>query len=132
MKIGKLAKITGCSIQTIRYYEKEKLIEPLGRTESNFRVYDKSSIDRLKFIKNCRSIHLPLRDIRKLILFNFKQHINCDEISILIASRIDEVEHRIKELKELRGYLRSLDSSCSRNRPPTECGIIKKLAQQSS
>ncbi|WP_350595507.1 MULTISPECIES: MerR family DNA-binding transcriptional regulator, partial [unclassified Pseudoalteromonas] len=55
MKIGDVAKTTGCSIQTIRFYEKKGLLPELKRSSGNYRVYDKGTIEQLLFIKQCRS-----------------------------------------------------------------------------
>ena len=54
MKIGELAKLTGCSVQTIRYYEKQNLLESTARSEGNFRLYDTSAVlfVRLSFFFN--------------------------------------------------------------------------------
>ena len=67
MKIGELAKLTGCSVQTIRYYEKEHLLESKNRSEGNFRLYDSSAVEQLMFIKHCRSLDLALYEVRELI-----------------------------------------------------------------
>jgi len=66
MKIGKLSKVSGCSIQTIRYYEKENLISNPNRSEGNFRLYDNNSLKELEFVKHCRSLDIPLS--RKLLI----------------------------------------------------------------
>lgn len=56
MKIGELSKVTGCSVQTIRHYEKEHLIASAERSEGNFRLYDEAAVEQLLFIKQCRSL----------------------------------------------------------------------------
>ena len=67
MKIGQLSKVSGCSIQTIRYYEKEGLLNRPSRSEGNFRLYDEKSFKELEFIKHCRNLDIPLSDIKTLI-----------------------------------------------------------------
>ena len=67
MKIGELSKRTDCSIQTIRYYEKEKLLQSIQRSEGNYRLYDEAAVEQLGFIKLCRSLDLSLSEIRQLI-----------------------------------------------------------------
>ena len=56
IKIGELSKVTGCSVQTIRHYEKEQLIASAERSEGNFRLYDEVAVEQLLFIKHCRSL----------------------------------------------------------------------------
>ena len=69
-KIGELSKVTGCSVQTIRHYEKEHLIASAERSEGNFRLYDESAVERLLFIKHCRSLDLSSPEIRQLLALN--------------------------------------------------------------
>lgn len=129
MKIGELAKTTGCSVQTIRYYEKENLLQSKTRSEGNFRLYDTSAIDQLLFIKKCRNLDLSLSEVRQLINLTQSPDENCDDITEMIDVHIEQVEHRIKELEGLRLQLASLRDSCSTNRTVEECGILKNLSE---
>ena len=63
MKIGELAKLTDCPVETIRYYEKENLLPPPARTDGNYRVYTQAHTERLTFIRNCRSLDMTLEEI---------------------------------------------------------------------
>lgn len=128
MKIGELAKISGCSVQTIRYYEKERLLESIKRSEGNFRLYDSSVIEQLTFIKHCRSLDLTLSEIRQLLELNRSPDIQCDDINKMIDNHIDQVELRIDELNNLRRQLKSLRASCSSNRTIDQCGILQNLS----
>lgn len=128
MKIGELAKITDCSIQTIRYYEKEQLLCSITRTEGNFRVYDKSSIKQLMFIKQCRSLDLTLAEIRQLLELNRTPNIKCKTVNMMINTHIQQVEKRIDELVNLRTQLVSLGKSCSTDRTVEQCGILQNLS----
>jgi len=128
MKIGELAKLTGCSVQTIRYYEKENLLASKRRSEGNFRLYDQSAVEQLTFIKHCRSLDLALSEVRQLIELNQSPDMRCDDVNNMIDNHIEQVEQRMKELEELRQHLTSLRNSCSNNRTIEECGILKNLS----
>ena len=67
MKIGELSKKSGCSIQTIRFYEKQRLVVPCGRTEGNYRIYNNSALSTLSIIKQCRSLGLTIVEIKQLL-----------------------------------------------------------------
>jgi DNA-binding transcriptional MerR regulator len=56
MKIGQLAQQTGTPVDTIRYYEREGLLPRAARTEGNYRIYDAMHLERLAFIRRCRSL----------------------------------------------------------------------------
>ena len=128
MKIGELAKLTGCSVQTIRYYEKQNLLASTARSEGNFRLYDASAVGQLMFIKHCRSLDLALSEVRQLIELNQSPGMYCDDVNNMIDNHIEQVEQRMKELEGLRKQLISLRQSCSSNRTVGECGIMKKLS----
>lgn len=128
MKIGELAKLTGCSVQTIRYYEKENLLEPKRRSEGNFRLYDSSAVGQLMFIKHCRSLDLALSEVHQLIDLNQSPSTHCDDVNTMIDNHIEKVERRMKELEGLRQQLTSLRYSCSTNRTVEECGILQNLS----
>lgn len=128
MKIGELAKLTGCSVQAIRYYEKESLLESKKRSEGNFRLYDSSAVEQLMFIKHCRSLDLALSEVRQLIDLNQSPGTHCDDVNTMIDNHIEQVEQRMKELKGLRQQLTSLRNSCATNRTVEECGILKNLS----
>ena len=115
-------------MQTIRYYEKEHLLESKNRSEGNFRLYDSSSVEQLMFIKHCRSLDLAISEVRQLIDLNQSPGTHCDDVNTMIDNHIERVEQRMKELKGLRQQLTSLRNSCSTNRTVEECGILKNLS----
>ena len=73
MKIGELASATGVQIPTIRFYEQEGLLPPAARTAGNYRRYDESHVQRLAFVRNCRSLDIGLDDIRSLLQLKDRQ-----------------------------------------------------------
>ena len=128
MKIGELAKLTGCSVQSIRHYEKEKLLPSIRRSNGNFRLYDLATVEQLKFIKHCRNLDLSLAEIRQLIELNQQPGMQCDDVNNMVDTHIEQVALRIKELQHLQKQLKSLRDSCSNSRTVKECGILKNLS----
>lgn len=128
MKIGELAALTGCSVQSIRYYEKEKLLSSTQRSEGNFRLYGSVAIEQLKFIKHCRNLDLSLAEIRHLIELNMNPRMQCDDVNRMIDDHIELVMGRIKELNSLQEQLMLLRDTCSNSRTVNECGILKSLS----
>lgn len=128
MKIGELSKVTGCSVQTIRHYEKEQLIAAGDRSEGNFRLYDDTAIEKLLFIKHCRSLDLSLPEIRQLLALNRSPDAQCDDVSRMIGAHIEQVEARIQELAKLSEQLKVLRRSCSNRRTVEHCGILRNLS----
>ena len=128
MKIGELANRTNCSIQTIRYYEREKLLQSTQRSEGNFRLYDEAAVEQLSFIKLCRNLDLSLSEIRQLIALKRSPNAQCDEVNLMMDKHIDQVETRINDLSQLRDQLILLRKCCTDERTVAQCGILKSLA----
>lgn len=127
MKIGELSKTSGCSVQTIRYYEKEGLLSSPRRSEGNFRVYDNNSLKELEFVKHCRSLGIALSDIKRLIELKNRPEESCASVNALIDQQLELVNQRMRELKALKKDLQNMASSCASGSIIEACGIIKSL-----
>ena len=67
MKIGELARLAQCSVETVRYYEKAGLLPPAARSDSNYRHYGDAHVARLRFIRNCRALDMTHEEVRALL-----------------------------------------------------------------
>jgi Cd(II)/Pb(II)-responsive transcriptional regulator len=128
MRIGELAKATGTPIETIRFYERERLLPAPDRTEGNYRIYGDPHAERLSFIRHCRSLDMALDEIRLLLQFKDAPGDSCAEVNDLLDDHIGHVVARVRELKNLERQLRSLREQCQEVRGAQSCGILKKLS----
>lgn len=126
IKIGELAKLTGCPVVTIRFYEKEGLLTEPERTGSNYRLYGDRDIERLRFIKHCRRHDMKLSEIRELLAFKDDPKVDCGWIGALVEKHIDNVAEQIESLTHLKEQLEGLRQKCSRGKGGY-CGIIESL-----
>lgn len=129
MLIGALAQKTDCEVVTIRYYEKEGLLPEPARSPNNYRLYDTSHIERLRFIRHCRSLDMTLAEIRFLLDLQDRPTQDCSEVATLLNAHILEVENRIQALLELKAHLLDLQSNCSVGESIENCGILRGLQQ---
>jgi len=129
LKIGELAKLTACSLQTIRYYEKEGLLDSIKRSEGNYRLYDSRAVKQLMFIRHCRNLDITLSEIRQLIVLRDFPETTCNNINALVDRHTKEVDLRIEELKELKRQLKILRRKCTTDRVVKNCGILLELSQ---
>ena len=113
MKIGELAKRTGCPVETIRYYEREGLLPEPARSEGNYRQYTLAHVERLSFIRHCRSLDMTQEEIRTLLALRDRPEADCGTANRLIDEHLHHVEVRIAELQALREQLRDLGSRCT-------------------
>lgn len=131
MKIGELASHTDCLVETIRYYEREALLPAPTRSSGNYRLYGDVHIERLQFIRNCRSLDMTLDEVRSLLQFRDAPLDNCGEVNALLDKHIGHVAQRITELKKLQTQLKHLRTQCDSAQAIKDCGILQGLANLS-
>jgi Cd(II)/Pb(II)-responsive transcriptional regulator len=129
MKIGELARRTDCSVETIRYYEREGLLPLPIRSASNYRQYTERHQERLTFIRHCRSLDMTQEEIRSLLHFKDHPEPDCCQVNELIDAHIHHVEVRIRELTDLQRQLAELRQQCVGAVSSDACGIIRELEQ---
>ena len=112
MKIGELAKATDCAVETIRYYEREQLLPEPARTEGNYRQYTQAHVERLTFIRNCRTLDMTLDEIRSLLRLRDSPDDACGSVNALIDEHIEHVQARIDGLVALQEQLVELRRRC--------------------
>lgn len=127
MKIGELAKLTDCPVETIRYYEKEALLPPPARSEGNYRLYTQAHTERLTFIRNCRSLDMTLEEIRSLLGLRDSPQDQCESVNALIDEHIHHVKARIDGLLALQEQLIDLRQRCGEGPEIDQCGILQRL-----
>lgn len=126
MKIGELAKTAQTQTETIRYYEREGLLPEAARTDANYRIYDESHVQRLAFIRHCRSLDMTLAEIRTLLNFKDAPAGSCADVNALLDEHISHVATRIRELKALEKDLKLLREQCASGQAG-DCGILSGL-----
>ncbi|GHD65297.1 Cd(II)/Pb(II)-responsive transcriptional regulator [Jeongeupia chitinilytica] len=129
MKIGELAQTAQCSVETVRYYEKEGLLPAAERTASNYRSYGPAHIERLRFIRNCRALDMTQDEIRTLLGFVDDPAAGCGAVNHLVDEHLGHVQARIAELLELEKQLVELRHRCNGEFPVDACGIVQGLNQ---
>lgn len=127
MKIGELAKATQTPVATIRHYEHLALLPPAPRSEGNYRLYGADEVQRLGFIRHCRSLDMTLDEIRLLLRFKDAPQQDCGDVNALLDEHIGHVATRIRELKQLQKQLQVLRERCGGANDAAHCGILNEL-----
>ena len=127
MKIGELAKKAGCRVETVRYYEREGLLPAPARSEGNYRLYGAQHLERLVFIRNCRTLDMTLEEIQRLLALRDLPHESCAGINSLVDEHIEHVQARIDSLQALRDQLTELRDRCNDPKGAEDCGILRQL-----
>jgi Cd(II)/Pb(II)-responsive transcriptional regulator len=127
LKIGELAKHTGSQVETIRYYEREGLLPAPARSEGNYRLYGTAHLERLQFIRHCRSLDMTLNEIRSLLSFRDVPEESCSAVNTLLDKHIEHVAHRIRDLQALQKQLKALRGLCQSTQATKDCEILQTL-----
>ncbi|GAA5214729.1 Zn(2+)-responsive transcriptional regulator [Corallincola platygyrae] len=128
-KIGELSRQTGLSNDTLRYYEKMALITPATRTEAGYRLYDESSLSRLKFIQQAKYVGFSLEGIKELLSMRLdKSHHSCGEVKQLTEDKLVEIDNKIEELLRIKQALQVMNDACCGGAVSAEhCSILQAL-----
>ena len=128
--IGRLAKAVGVNIQTVRYYERRRLLTPTARTPSGYRLYGTAEIRRLRFIKNAQSLGFTLEEIAGLLNLRVNSAARCGDVQRRAQGKLARVEAKIKDLEAMSRVLRNLIRSCRSQQPTDRCPILKSFEQE--
>jgi Cd(II)/Pb(II)-responsive transcriptional regulator len=130
MKIGELARIAKCTPDTIRFYEREGLLQQAERTNANYRTYEAAHVERLRLIRNCRELDMTHEEVRALLRAVDGDPETCYPINSLVDEHIGHVGARIEELIGLREQLLALREKCGGERLVDACGIMHELTSK--
>ena len=129
--IGELAKRSGVKIETIRYYERVKMLVPPPRTASGRRVYDPTDLRILVFIRRSRELGFSLDEIRALLKLGGPEKATCREVREIASHHLDDIRAKIDDLKKLESLLSKTVSRCSGKTAP-DCPVLDVLDIQRS
>ena len=122
--ISQLAKSADVNVETIRYYELQKLIEQPEKPLQGYRQYPEETLTRVLFIKRAQHLGFTLAEIEALIELSAG---SCHEVQHLAEHKLDIVQAKIKDLKRLEKSLKQLIYSCQSNSDTASCPIIDSL-----
>ena len=126
--IGQLAKAVELPTSTIRYYERRGLLRPRERSEGNYRLFDDSTIERVRFIRSAQLTGFKLDDIQMLLSFEGGASCPCGQVKEVLAKRLHDIDTQMSELRKLRRSLRESIAICEQSDPDEECGVIANMA----
>jgi DNA-binding transcriptional MerR regulator len=133
LSIGLVARQTGCTVPTIRYYEEIGLLPPAHRTNAGQRHYDERTIHRLTFIRRCRDFGFSIDQVRELVGLVDQPGRPCNEVRDIAALHLAQLRSRLAELTALEASLSAFvcncESACAGG-PAIDCTILEDLAAE--
>lgn len=131
MTAGKVARAAGVGVETLRFYEREGILEPTARTPSGYRIYDQAAIDRLHFVQRAQGLGFTLREIRELIALDSDPDAECGDLRQRAIRKLDVVQQKILELQRIQHGLSALLASCDAGQPLRDCPVMRCLTHSS-
>lgn len=129
LTIGAVARRAGVTIDTIRYYERERLLSPPRRRDSGYRDYDEIAIDRLKFIRRAKALGFTLDDVRELLGLSADHERGVRGVKARAQARLRKLDSRIEELRRMRDGLNMLIAACPGRGELAACPILHALTR---
>ncbi|MGA8596149.1 MAG: heavy metal-responsive transcriptional regulator [Bryobacteraceae bacterium] len=114
IQIGKVSEQTGVSIDAIRFYEKQRLLECPPRTGGGFRLFTPHDVDRIQFIRGAQQLGFSLTEIRELLFLQHDHRRTCSHVRELLEAKVAEVRNRIRKLNVLETHLTKSLRTCER------------------
>lgn len=124
MKIGAVAKQARISVEAVRFYEKQGLINTPSRNESGYRVYSPDIINQLLFVARAKELGFSLKEIKELLILRDSPDITCAEIKKQTEKKIADIEGKITDLTIIKSSLDKLVKSCPGIGTIEKCPIL--------
>jgi MerR family mercuric resistance operon transcriptional regulator len=111
LQIGEIATGSGVSIDTVRYYERLKLLPRAARLHGGFRVFPIETVERIKFIKQAQEMGFSLEEIKQLFLTEEGKN-KCESVRELLLLKLIEMEAKINQMKRFKSVLKKHLMDC--------------------
>ena len=128
IQIGELARRTGCSVETIRYYERVGVLPRPPRSAGRYRLYDTGDVRRLAFVRRARELGFTLDEVRALLVLSAANTENtCSEVREVTARHLADVRAKIADLRAMERVLSEAVRRCNAGEVPG-CPLIDTLS----
>lgn len=129
MQIGELVRHSGIQAETLRYWEKEGLLSPSGRSASGYRDYSRENLAQVQFIKQAKSVGFTLSEISELLSIRVDPESHtCSDVKQLADAKLDKIRQKIAELRQMEEALDRISAiCCGGDEAATHCTILNTL-----
>src|SRR5713101_8484236 len=116
LTIGQLAQQAHVNRETVRYYERRRLLQRPSRSLAGYRVFSDDALRRLRFIRHAKMLGFSLEEIKELLALQVRSVDTCDRVRARTLTKVADIEGKIEALQRMRRALSELVSACSRRR----------------
>jgi MerR family mercuric resistance operon transcriptional regulator len=129
LTIGKLAKQTEVSIETIRHYQRIGLLTEPSKPDGGYRAYSADAIAQIRFIKRAQQAGFTLKEIATLLALDGA---HCADVRQLAEQKYQQIDQKIRDLTALRQTLVNLVNDCQQTAPAARCAILDAFSDDAS
>ncbi len=131
LTIGQVAKRTGVGVETLRYYEREGLVEePTRSRSSGYRQYPESVVKRIHFIKRAQQLGFSLKEIAELFALRVDPATPALAVKQRATAKLSDIERKIEELLRMKRALEQITHLCTGQGPISTCPILDMLERE--
>lgn len=127
LTIGQVAKNTGITVETVRFYEKQGLLITPSRSDSGYRQYTPDTLKRIRFIQRAKSVGFTLSEINELLTLRKDPKATCTDVKLRALEKIENIDRKLNDLKQIRESLSRLIMNCNSKGHLVECPILEHL-----
>lgn len=125
--ISEAARRVGVGVETIRFYERKKLLKATTKDDSGYRRFDETDLYRIRFIRRAKEVGFSLAEIRELLELRVDANRTCEDIRERAVAKMNNIEQRIRSLKEMNAALHRLAALCTGAGPAGDCPFLDSL-----
>ena len=130
LTIGRLARVAGVNLETVRYYERCGLLAKPPRSRSGYRLFPVEAARRLRFIRRAQELGFSLGEIRELLSLRVSRTAKSADVRKRAEAKIVDIDAKIKSLDSMKRTLRKLTNACEGCGPVAECPILESLDKE--
>lgn len=125
--IGDIAKLCGVGVETIRFYEREGIINQPKKGIGTFRFYPDEVIHRVRFVKRAQELGFSLNEVIDLLSLRANEVGSCATVKKKSEQKIFQIKQKIRDLRRIQLALEKVKNNCSQQGPDDKCPVLEIL-----
>lgn len=133
LTIGRAAQKAGVGVETIRFYERQRLVEQPPKPQGKgFRLYPVEVVDRIRFIKRAQELGFSLREVQELLTLRSDPSAGCADVRQRATAKLHDVQSKTRHLQSIGTVLEQLIAACRGHGSVQTCSIIEALSHHNA
>jgi Hg(II)-responsive transcriptional regulator len=130
LTIGELAGRAGVNLETLRYYERRRLLPRPPRSAGGYRMFPPQAVRRVRFIKHAQALGFTLKEINGLLNLRVAHGTTCQTVKSQAQAKLADIAEKIRSLQAMKKALERVTAACTGHGPASECPILEGLNEE--